>query len=102
MRVLGRFVCALAALGLIAEVLEIFGVPAPVLSAVAPVLAAAALAVVALFAWRLTRPTTRAQAAGAADTPARLKGALQNAPWFPPRAPPDTLRPLRPARPAPT
>ena len=86
MRELGWFVCALAALGLLAEVLEIFGVPAPVLSAVAPVLAAAALAVVALFAWRLTRPTTRAQAAGAADTRAGLKDELKSAHWFAQRA----------------
>jgi hypothetical protein len=86
MRELGRFACALAALGLLAEVLEIFGVPAPVLSAVAPVLAAAALAVVALFAWRLTRSTTRAQAAGAADTRAGLKDEFKSAHWFAQRA----------------
>src|SRR5258708_433625 len=82
MRELGRFACALAALGLLAEILEIFGVPAPVFSAVAAVLATAALAVVALFAWRLTRPTTRAQAAGAADTRAGLKDELKSAHWF--------------------
>jgi hypothetical protein len=86
MRELGWFVCTLAALGLLAEVLEIFGVPALVLSAVAPVLIAAALAVVALFAWRLTRPTTRAQAAGAADTRAGLKDELKSAHWFAQRA----------------
>jgi hypothetical protein len=86
MRDLGRFVCALAALGLLAEVLEIFGVPAPVLSAAAPAFAAAALAVVAVFAWRLTRPTTRAQAAGAADTRAGLKDEFKSAHWFAQRA----------------
>jgi hypothetical protein len=82
MRDLGRFACALVALFLLAEVLEIFGVPAPVLSAVAPVFLIVALAIVALFAWRLARATTLAQAAGAADARAGLKDELKSAHWF--------------------
>ena len=45
-----------------------------------------ALAVVALLAWRLARPTTLAQAAGAADTRAALKDELKSAHWFVQRA----------------
>jgi len=52
MRDLGRFACALVVLPLLAEVLEIFGVPAHIQSAVAILLVVAALAVLALFTWR--------------------------------------------------
>ena len=63
MRELGRFACALSALCLLAEVLEIFGVPAHVQSALVTLFVIAALAVVTLFTWRLARATTLAQAA---------------------------------------
>jgi hypothetical protein len=86
MRELGRFACALVALYLVAEILETLGVPAPVLAALVPLLAIVALAVVALLAWRLARPTTLAQAAGAADTRAALKDELKSAHWFVQRA----------------
>ncbi|HEV8644269.1 MAG TPA: hypothetical protein VGR01_01720 [Burkholderiales bacterium] len=82
MRELGRYACALVALCLLAEVLETFGVPAPVLSAAAPLFVIAALAIVALLTWRLAYPTTLAQAAGAADTRAGLKDELKSAHWF--------------------
>ena len=82
MRELGRLACCLVALLLFAEVLEALGVPAPVLSTLAPLLVIAALAVMALFTWRLARPTTLAQAAGAADTGAGLKDELKSAHWF--------------------
>ena len=98
MRDLGQFACALVALCLLAEVLEIFGVPARVFSAVAPVLAAAALAIVALLIWRLTRPTTLAQAAGAADTRAGLKDELKSAHWFAQRSARDAFIELLLAR----
>ncbi len=85
-RELGWFACALVALCLLAEVLEALGVPVPVLSAPASLLVIVALAVVALFAWLITRPTTLAQAAGAADTRAGLKDELKSAHWFAQRA----------------
>jgi hypothetical protein len=90
-RELGRAVCALLALWLIAEVLQALGVPAQVLWALVPLLAIAALAAVALFAWRIARATTLAQAAGAADTRAGLKDELQSAYWFTQRAVPDAF-----------
>ena len=95
---LGRLACALVALRLLAEVLETFGVPAPVQSAVVALLVIAALAVVALFSWRLARPTTLAQAAGAADTRARLKDELKSAHWFAQRAARDAFVELLLAR----
>jgi hypothetical protein len=82
MRELGRFAFALVVLRLLAEVLEIFSVPASVLSAVGTLLAIAALAVVALLIWRLAYATTLAQAAGAADTRAGLKDEFKSAHWF--------------------
>jgi hypothetical protein len=90
-RELGRAACALLALCLIAEVLQALGVPAQVLWALVPLLAAAALAAVALFAWRIARATTLAQAAGAADTRAGLKDELQSAYWFTQRGVPDAF-----------
>jgi hypothetical protein len=98
MRELGRFACALFALCLLAEVLEIFGVPARVQSAVVILLVIAALAVVALFTWRLARATTLAQAAGAADTRAGLKDELKSAHWFAQRAARDAFVELMLAR----
>jgi hypothetical protein len=85
-RELGWFACALAALCLLAEVLEALGVAAPALAASARLLLVAALAVVALFAWLITRPTTLAEAARAADTRAGLKDELKSAHWFAQRA----------------
>ena len=85
-RELGQFACALVALCLLAEVVQILGAPAPVLYALAPLAAITALVLVALFAWRLARPTTLAQAAGAADTRADLKDQLKSAHWFAQRA----------------
>ena len=81
-RELGRFACVLAALLLLAEGLKIFGVPLPFTSAVDPLLAIVALAVVVLLTWWLVRSTTLAQAAGAADSRADLKDELKNARWF--------------------
>jgi hypothetical protein len=81
-RELARLACCLVALLLFAEVLAAFGAPAPVLSALAPLLVLTALAVIALFAWRLVGPTTLAQAAAAADTGAGLKDELKSAHWF--------------------
>jgi len=98
MRELGRFACALFALCLLAEVLEIFGVPAHVQSAVVTLFVIAALAVVALFTWRLARATTLAQAAGAADTRAGLKDELKSAHWFAQRAARDAFVELMLAR----
>ncbi|MSQ59108.1 MAG: hypothetical protein EXR36_05545 [Betaproteobacteria bacterium] len=51
-------------------------------SALLPFLAAAGTALVALFLWRLTRPMTIAQAAGATDSSAGLKDELKSAQWF--------------------
>jgi hypothetical protein len=90
-RELGRAACALLGLWLVAEVLHALGVPPQVLWAVVPLLAIAALAAVALFAWRIGRATTLAQAAGAADTRASLKDELQSAYWFTQRAMPDAF-----------
>ena len=81
-RDLGRFACALVVLPLLAEVLEIFGVPAPVLSAVASLFFIIGGAIMVLFAWRLARATTLAQAAGATDARAGLKDELKSAHWF--------------------
>ncbi len=81
-RELARLACCLVALLLFAEVLAAFGAPAPVLSALAPLLVLTALAVMALFAWRLVGPTTLAEAAAAADTGAGLKDELKSAHWF--------------------
>jgi len=86
MRELGRFAFALAVLCLLGEVVQILGAPEPVLYALAPLAVITALVLVALFAWRLARPTTLAQAAGAADTRADLKDQLKSAHWFAQRA----------------
>jgi hypothetical protein len=90
-RELGWAACALLGLWLVAEVLQALGVPVQVLSALVPLLAIAALAAVTLAAWRIARPTTLAQAAGAADTRAGLKDELQSAYWFTQRAAPDAF-----------
>ncbi|HKQ26780.1 MAG TPA: hypothetical protein VJT81_20230 [Burkholderiales bacterium] len=82
MRDLGQLACALVALCFLAEVLEIFGVPARDFSVFASLFLIVAVAIVALFAWRLARSTTLAQAAGAADTRAGLKDELKSAHWF--------------------
>jgi hypothetical protein len=81
-RELGRLACVLVALWLLAEILEILGAPSPVLSALFPLLILSAIASVLLFAWRLARPTTLAQAAGAADDRAGLNDELKSAHWF--------------------
>jgi hypothetical protein len=79
---LGRLVCLLVALALAAEILKVFGVPAQVLSGLAPLLLFIALVAVAVFVWRIVRPTTLAQAAGAADARAGLRDELKSAYWF--------------------
>ena len=89
MRELGWAACVLIGLWLIAEVLRSLGVPALVLSALAPMLVLSVLGAVVLFAWRLARRTTLAQAAGAADTHAGLKDELKSAYWFAQRTLPD-------------
>jgi hypothetical protein len=98
MRDLGQLACALVALCLLAEVLEIFGVPARNFSAFAPLFLIVALAIVALFAWRLAHATTLAQAAGAADTRAGLKDELKSAHWFAQRSARDAFIELLLAR----
>ena len=82
MRELGRLACAIFALSLLAVVLQIFGVLVDAKSMVAALLAIAALVVAGLFLWRLTRATTLAQAAGAADIRAGLKDELKSAHWL--------------------
>jgi hypothetical protein len=52
------------------------------LSALLPLLVISAFAAVVLFTSRLARPTTLAQAAGAADTRAGLNDELKSAHWF--------------------
>jgi DNA polymerase III psi subunit len=81
-RELGSFACCLVALVLLVEVVKAFDVPASVLSALAPLLVLSALAVAALFTWRLGRRTTLAQVAEAVDTRASLKDELKSAHWF--------------------
>jgi len=82
MRELARLACAIFALCLLAEVLEIFGVRLNAQSVAAILLAVAALVAGGLFLWRLTHSTTLAQAAGAADSRAGLKDELKSAHWF--------------------
>ncbi len=79
---LGRLACALVALRLLPEVLQVLGIPDPVLSALTPLLIRAAAAFVALSGWRLSHPTTLADAAGAADAQANLNDELQSARWY--------------------
>src|SRR5262245_28281438 len=79
---LGWFACALIALALLVEVLQALSLPSAILSALTAALILIALALAALFAWRLARPITLAQAAGAADTRAGLKDQLKSAHWF--------------------
>jgi hypothetical protein len=88
---LGRFACALIALPLLAEAFQALSFPPAVLSTLNSLLVLAALAVAALFAWRLARPTTLAQAAEAADARAGLKDQLKSAHWFAQRPAPDAL-----------
>jgi hypothetical protein len=79
---LGQLAFALVALELTVEVLKVLGAPAQVLSALAPLLGLTVLAVALLFVWRIARPTTLAQAAGAADIRAGLRDELKSAYWF--------------------
>jgi hypothetical protein len=88
---LGRFACVLIALALLAEVFQALSLPPPFLSTLTALLVLAALCVAALFAWRLARPITLAQAAQAADTRAGLKDQLKSAHWFAQRPAPDAL-----------
>jgi hypothetical protein len=88
---LARLACALIALWLLAEVLTALGLPAPVRSALTPVLVLCAAGAAALSAWRLARPTTLAQAAAAVDTRAGLKDQLKSAHWFAQRPARDAL-----------
>src|SRR5262249_45869098 len=76
---LGGLAWALVGLWFAAELLEAFGLPAPVLSALASLLLIAALLVVAWFTWRLVRPTTLTQAAEATDSRADLKDEVRGA-----------------------
>ncbi|MFN0317536.1 MAG: hypothetical protein ACKVQA_21130 [Burkholderiales bacterium] len=77
-RDLGWLAAALVALWISAKAVP----SSPVRSALIPLLLAAACALVALFLWRLARPTTLAQAASAADASAGLKDELKSAQWF--------------------
>jgi len=83
---LGWFACALAVLPLLAQLLRALGAPAPVRSALLPLLIMAALAVLTLFIWRLARSATLAQAASVADIRAGLNDELKSAHWFAQRA----------------
>jgi hypothetical protein len=91
LRELARGACILTALPLLAQGLALLGVPAAARTALAPLLVMVALAVLALLAWRLTRPVTLSQAAGAADARADLKDELKSALWFS-RGPPHDAR----------
>ncbi|HEU5283921.1 MAG TPA: hypothetical protein VFU53_08910 [Burkholderiales bacterium] len=88
---LARLACALIALWLLAEVLTALGLPAPVRSALTPLLVLCAVGAAALSAWRLARPTTLAQAAEAVDMRAGLKDQLKSAHWFAQRPARDAL-----------
>ncbi len=79
---LGRLACALAALTLAGEVLQVLGLPSRFLSALTPVFLVTALAVSALFLVRIVRPATLSEAAGAADARGGLKDELKSAHWF--------------------
>src|SRR5262245_6670439 len=79
---LGGLAWALVALWLIAEILQAFALPDPVLTALASLLLIAALIMMAWFTWRLVRPTTLTQAAEAVDSRADLKDELKSAHWF--------------------
>jgi hypothetical protein len=81
-RELGRAACTLAALWLFGELLRVVGTPAPVVAALAPLLIMGAVGALALFAWRIARPSTPLQAASAADRRAGLKDQLRSAYWF--------------------
>src|SRR5262245_50429792 len=84
---LGGLAWALVALWLIAEILQAFALPDPVLTALASLLLIAALIMMAWFTWRLVRPTTLTQAAEAVDSRADLKDELKSAHWFAQRGP---------------
>ena len=79
---LGWLACALIALALLAEVFQTLTLTPALGSALTALLILAALAFATLFVRRLARPTTLAQAAGAADTRAGLKDQLKSAHWF--------------------
>lgn len=79
---LGKLLCLLVALALAVELLKVFGAPVNVISAVAPLFVLTALGAAAVFVWRIMRPTTLAQAAGAADAGAGLRDELKSAYWF--------------------
>jgi hypothetical protein len=79
---LGDLACALIVLLLFAQVLAALGVPSKILSALTPLLAMAAIAVLVVFVWRIGRRATLAQAAGAADARGGLRDELKSAYWF--------------------
>lgn len=81
-RELGRLACALIALALFVEILAAFGTPDLVIAGLAPLLLMVAVALLVVFAWRIARPATPAQAAGAADSRAGLHDELKSAHWF--------------------
>lgn len=78
----GRLACALVAPPLSVEILKALGVPAQIMSALVPFIFVAGLGLGALFAIRIARRTTLAQAAAAADSRAGLKDELKSAHWF--------------------
>jgi hypothetical protein len=77
-----RFACALIALPLIVEILKMLGVSGQIMSALMPFILVAGLGLGGLFAVRIARRITPAQAAAAADTRAGLKDELKSAHWF--------------------
>src|SRR4051794_33743174 len=74
--------CWLLLAAVLYQALRVAPVVPEVLTALLPLLVLAALASVALFAWRLSRRPTLAQAAAAADRRADLKDELGSALWF--------------------
>jgi hypothetical protein len=86
-RELGALACGLLALAFLWQSLAAAGVPGPVRSALLPLLILAALTWSALFAWRMTRPATLAQAAAEADVRGGLSDEIKTAHWFAASAP---------------
>ena len=82
LRELGWITTALIGLLALYLALRAMPLPAPVLAAAAPLLLLAAIAVLPLSYWRLTRRPSLAHAAGRADAHAGLDDELKSAYWF--------------------
>jgi len=82
LRDLGTLACALLTLLALHQVLRAALPVPPVIAAVTPLFVLAALGCLAVFAWRLTRRVTLAEAAAAADARADLKDELKSAYWL--------------------